>query len=115
MTDMQTSLFPEDITRKKIGEVAESRAVFDKFIAPNLASMKMKVLRLAGDHPKGITLSSVMRAAPAGCGMKVQTASGRLADLKKEGLIEKTGKRRGHCAIHTITDLGRKVLREAAN
>ena len=101
---LQTTLFPEDICAKRHKDNPESRDAFET-ILPHLGRLQHAVLEYAAVRSP-ITVKMVVRDLE----MLHQTAGARMAELKQQGLLEKTGQRRDACALLQITDLGKRTL-----
>jgi hypothetical protein len=98
----QPSLFDGDITRNKHRGNPESDDAFKK-IEPARLGMQRRVMAVcAANALFGTTLKEIV----AKSGLPIQTVSGRLAELKAAGMLEKTGERREGCAVLRPTPKG---------
>ena len=97
----QPSLFDGDVTRNKHKGNAESSAAFQK-LKPSRLGLQHQVMTYAVGALFGATLKEIVERS----GLPIQTVSGRLAELKAAGMLEKTGERRAGCAVLRPTARG---------
>lgn len=103
----QASFWPEDPTRAHHGGNPESALAFEA-IAPVLPRLQGMVLAWLCLRDDGGTVKEVR----AHLHLEHQTASARLTELSKGGLIRRTGQRREGCGVWTITTEGSKRAAE---